>query len=263
MGIAGENSGDSQQRRQSRIMEMILAEGTLRVDTLASELNVSLVTIYRDLATLEGLNLLTRNRGEVSAVTSTLSEMTPSMRAQNNPLAKEAIAEVAAGLISSGNSVMIDDSSTAVPFVRRIARVLPLTVITNSQPVTEILGPVSGMTLIGTGGQFRRWGESYHGAITVSVIRSMHADVCVMSDAAISGLTVCNPYEYVVETKQAMLAAAEKRILLVDSSKFGRRALHTTAMIDAFDVVVVDSETPLDVQRRIRDTGVELLVAQI
>ncbi len=244
-------------------MDMVLAEGTMRVDTLANELNVSLVTVYRDLSAMENLHLLTRNRGEVSAVTSSLSEMTPRMRAQDNTHAKNVIAEVAAGLISSGNSIMIDDSSTTIPFARKIASVLPLTVITNSQLISEILGPIKGVTLIGTGGQYRRWGESFHGSITVSAIRSMHADVCVMSDAAVSKLSICNPYEYVIETKRAMLESSSTRILLADSSKFERRALHTTAPISNFDIVVVDSGTSEETREKLRNAGVKVLVAQL
>lgn len=259
---ASESDGAvTQSYRQSRIVDLVLAEGSLKIEMLAREFGVSSVTIYRDIAKLESLGLISRARGQIFATTSSVSEMPPGMRSQSNPEAKARIAKLAASLISEGNSVMVDDSSTVLPFVKQLLDIKPLTIITNAGEVERMVVPQRGITLISTGGTFSRWGDSFHGPVAVQTINGLHADFCVMSDAAVNGSAVCNPYDYVVETKRAMLAAAQTKILLVDATKFGRRALYTTALLSVFDIVVVDSLTPPSIQDSIKEQGCRLLVA--
>lgn len=252
---------DTQKRRQTRILDLIQTGGAFRVETLADEFEVSLVTMYRDIAHLESIGLVNRDRGEVTAATSSLSEMPPRMRAQHNSKAKEEIARVAAKLIHNGNSLMVDDSSSVIPFIRNVLELRPLTIITNAQAIARMAEPEQGVNVIATGGEYYRWGDSYHGSMTVAAIKSLHADYCVTSDAAVMGTYVCNPYGYVVETKRAMLEAADKRILLVDSTKFTRRALHTTAPLSQFNIVIVDEATTSEDRELIRNQGCELIVA--
>jgi len=64
-----------------------------------------------------------------------------------------------------------------------------------------------------------------------------------------------------VETKRAMFDAAQKRILMMDNTKFERRALHRFAHLSEFDVVIVNQGTPVPILRRMQDLGVNVVVA--
>ena len=68
----------------------------------------------------------------------------------------------------------------------------------------------------------------------------MRADVLFMSTTAISGGVAYQPDQDMAIAKRAMIAAAARRVLLVDHSKFGRVALHRLAPLTAFDLVMTD-----------------------
>ena len=82
-----------------------------------------------------------------------------------------------------------------------------------------------------------------------------------MSDAAVVGNTVCNPYEFVAETKRAMLDVSARSILLVDHTKFERRALHEVVPVSRFDTVVVDAATNPAIVAQLRDEVRQVVVA--
>lgn len=248
-------------RRQSRILERVRANGHMRVEQLASEVGVSTGTIYRDVTKLEQMGLLKRVRGEISAVTSSLSEMTPLMRAEENSEVKTALARCAEKLIPIGSSVFADDSSTVLPLTDLLLARGPITLLTNSVLVSQQGRQQPEATLYWLGGKYVRWADACHGPDTVRMIRSYQADFCVMSDAAVNGRFICNPYSDVVLTKQAMMKASKTRIFLADHTKFTRRALHVMAPLDDFDFIVVDSATPTDTIRYIQDLGPQVLVA--
>ncbi len=247
--------------RRRQIVDYVTADGPIRVEDLAERLNVSIVTVYRDLSKLEELDLVSRSKGEVSPARSSQSEMPTSMRAKLNPAEKRQIARAAANLIERGESIMVDDSSTVLPFLDEIKDYAPLTILTNALSVVRDVGNNPGTTVFMMGGRYRRWTDSFHGPSTVEAIRKVRADVCVMSDAAVCGSSVCNPYEFVAETKRAMLEVSARRILLVDHTKFERRALHEVVPISTFDTVVVDSATDAAIIERLREEVAEVVVA--
>ena len=255
------NRPDQLSGRSRQIVDIVTARGPVRVEELARTLDVSVVTVYRDLAKLENLDLVTRSKGEISPARSSQSEMPTPMRSKLNPREKAEIAVAAAGLIARGESIMVDDSSTVLPFLDQIVDLTPLTIITNALTVVQQVGSNPGTTVFMMGGRYRRWTDSFHGPSTVEAIRKIRADVCVMSDAAVSGSSVCNPYEFVADTKRAMLAVSERKILLADHTKFERRALHEVVPLSAFDTVVVDSQTPIETIKRVRDIVENVVVA--
>lgn len=247
--------------RSRQIINIVTDQGPVRVEELARLLDVSIVTAYRDLAKLEQLELVTRSKGEISPARSSQSEMPTSLRSKLNAPEKNEIAATASQLVTRGESIIVDDSSTVLPFLAAIADLTPLTIITNALTVVQAIGTKPGTTVFMMGGRYRPWTDSFHGPSTVEAIKKIRADVCVMSDAAVCGSSVCNPYEFVADTKRAMLAVAERKVLLADHTKFERRALHEVVPLADFDTVVVDSQTPEATIERLRDEVAEVLIA--
>lgn len=79
--------------------------------------------------------------------------------------------------------------------------------------------------------------------------------------SAIMGDTVFHQSAETVETKRAMFESAEKRFLLMDHTKFERRALYQFAHLREFDAVIVNQGTPVQVLRHLKDLGVNVVVA--
>ncbi len=254
-------NSDQLSARHRLIVQYVTNDGPIRVEELAERLDVSLVTVYRDLAKLEELELLTRSKGEVTPARSSQSEMPVSMRAKLQSSEKEALCREIIPLIKRGESLILDDSSTLQPLYPMLRELTPLTVISNSMTVVQEVGKIAGITVFMMGGQFRRWTDSFHGPTTVEAIERVRADVCLMSDAAICDMATCNPYDFVAETKRAMLRIAKRSILALDHTKFARRALHEVVPISRFDTVIVDSATSSEIVAGLREHVDNVIVA--
>jgi DeoR/GlpR family transcriptional regulator of sugar metabolism len=246
--------------RLAAILDLVGA-GPRTIDEIADAMGVSVMTVYRDVATLEGRGTVHRQRGIVSAAPSRLYEATVTHRMNVNSERKAALAEAAATLVSPGESVVLDDSTTGVHFVRRLDTLAPLTVITNSLAIARELHDAENVTMVMPGGQYVPWAEALVGPVTVDNLRTLRADVAVMSVSAIADDVCYHPDAQLAEVKRAMLASADRSILYVDGTKFGRAALYAFTPVADFDVVVVEHDTDPARLDHLRSLGVEVVVA--
>lgn len=253
-------TSSARQRRLSELADVIYAEGPIRVDELAERFELSAMTIYRDIAELEQAGVVQLDRGQVSAATSSLNESSTEFRLSHNTTAKAALCAAAAAHLRRGMTVMLDDSTTTLRLVDAMTGLTPITVVTNSHMVLRAVSRIAGLDLVVAGGRYRAVTESFYGSTTVAALRGLSADVCVISAAAIDGGVCYHPYEECVDVKRAMLASARKRVLLADSSKFGRRALYVACPVDDFDVVIVDDRVPPAVLADLAERDAELVV---
>ena len=158
---------------------------------------------------------------------------------------------------------MIDDSSTALPMVTELESVYPLTVVTNSMVVGRALAESKTAELVLIGGRYLPWADAFYGSLATSFVEGVRADLCVMSDAAVWGDGVYNPVDVVVELKRAMLRQSSRRVLMVDSTKFERRAWQKTAPLRAFDTILVDGRTKGEHVDMLRAGGAEVVVVPV
>jgi DeoR/GlpR family transcriptional regulator of sugar metabolism len=247
--------------RQLRIAQWVIDEGTVRIEDLAERSGVSLMTVHRDLDVLEAQGLLRKTRGRVTAIASSLFESDSTFRLGQNHAEKEAVARAALGHVEPGQALLLEDSTTGVYLARLLPARAPLTVITNFLALVDQLGRASGITLEVLGGSYAAWCDANMGAATVSTIRRLRADLVIMSTSAITDAVCYHQSQETVAIKEAMLEAAERRILYVDHTKFARRALHALAPLTAFDVVIVDWAVPEEQVDGLRAAGVTVEVA--
>lgn len=265
--MADQVPGDSRQARQiarrQLITEAVMAEGTMRIEDLAERFGISLMTAHRDLDELVSRGLLRKTRGIVSAAPTSLIEASDVYRSTRQASEKRAIAEAAAQFLESGQAIFLDDSTTVLQMAPHIAARVPLTAITNSITLMNELKEMQDVTLLGLGGQFYNWCNAFMGPVTTAEIRRLRADTLFLSMSAITDDMVFHQSSEMVETKRAMFDSAALRILLADSTKFGRRALHAMGKLDEFDVVIVDDGiAPREVER-MRSRGIKVIVAPV
>lgn len=210
------------------------------MDELVREIGVSLMTLYRDIAALEEAGVLTRQRGKVSALASGLHEAGASFRLETNTEAKSEMASHIREHIAPGSSIVLDDSTSAAWVLRALGDVTPLTVITNSLLVARECSARPDVKLLLTGGEYQPWAEAMLGPSALAMLGTIRADYCILSASGLEEGVVYHPYQDVVEVKRAMLRAGRHKILMLDHTKFNRRALHAFAELKEFDTVLVD-----------------------
>lgn len=259
--------GDSRQARQlarrQLIIEAVMAQGAIRIEDITERFGISLMTAHRDIDELAERGLLHKSRGVVSATSTSLVESSDLYRATRQLAEKQAIADVAASYLEPGQAIFLDDSTTVFQMARLLPARAPLTVITNSLTLMSELKDVRDLTLLGLGGQYHNWCNAFMGHMTRNEIARLRADVFFVSMSAIMDDTVFHQSAETVETKRAMFESAQQRILLMDHTKFERRALYRFAHLSEFDVVIVNQGIALPLLRRMKDSGVNVVVANM
>lgn len=257
--------GDSRQARQlarrQLIVEAVMAEGAIRIEEITERYGISLMTAHRDIDELAERGLLHKSRGVVSATSTSLVESSDLYRATRQLEEKQAIAEVAVTYLEPGQAIFLDDSTTVFQMARYLPARTPLTVITNSLTLMNELKNIRDLTLLGLGGQYHNWCNAFMGHMTREEIAGLRANTFFVSMSAIMGDTVFHQSAETVETKRAMFESAEKRFLLMDHTKFERRALYQFAHLREFDAVIVNQGTPVPILRHLKDLGVNVVVA--
>ena len=247
-------------RRQS-MTETVMAEGSVRIEDLAERYGISLMTAHRDLDELVSRGILRKTRGIASAAPTSLIESSDVYRSSRQSIEKRALALAAMRFVEPGQAIFFDDSTTVLQMAPFLPSAVPLTVITNSLTMMNELKGVRDLTLLGLGGQYYNWCNAFMGRMTMHEISQLRADTLFMSMSAITDDIVFHQFLEMVDTKRAMFDSASTRILLADNTKFDRRALHVFSPLTDFDIVIVDDGTPPVHIARMRDKGINVVVA--
>lgn len=250
-------------RRRDEVRQRVLSEGFARVDELARLCDVSVMTIHRDLDALEADGWLTKIRGGATANPSALldagvPERTSALRSE-----KDAIAAVASRLLSQGQTIFLDDSTTALSLVPYLRDHAPITVATNFLPAVVALRGAPGVDLRLLGGEYHHRQDACFGLQTIEAIGRLQADLLFMSTTALTHGRCLHRTEATVGVRRALLAAAARRVLLVDHAKFGRPSPHVLCGVEVFDLVVTDDGIDPQDLAELRATAVEVEVARV
>jgi len=247
--------------RRQQIAEMIMSEGSVRIEDITERFGISLMTAHRDVDELVSRGLFRKSRGIVSAAPTSLIEASDLYRVARQAEEKKLIAEAAAQFVEPGQAIFFDDSTTVLQMVPYLQDKVPLTVITNSLILMNEVRDIKDVTLLGLGGQLYNWCNAFVGGMTIHEIRRLRADVAFISIAAITDDLLFHQSPEMIETKRAMLECAAKRVLLTDHTKFERRALHNFGALNDFDVVIVDDKTPHEHIERMQSMDINVVVA--
>lgn len=258
--VAGNGRGKPA-ARQRNVAEVVLRSGSITAAELAEMFDVSLMTVHRDLDELERQGVVRKFRGGVTAQPSSVFESHVSFRMSHASSIKEAIAREARAMVEPGMAVMLDDSTSALAVARLLGDVTPLTVITNFVELLRLATTWRDTRVISLGGEYNAAHDSYLGVPCIEALGTLRADLLFASVSTVSGGYVYHQEQEIVLVKRAMMAAATRRVLLVDSTKLGRVALHRLAPLSDFDVVITDAGADPDVLRELREDRIELIVA--
>lgn len=250
----------STQRRES-IRDRVIEAGFVRNEDLAAAFGVTVMTIHRDLNVLEAQGWLRKVRGGAQVDTSALVDTTVRHRLTEKVAEKQAIARCALQYTGEAGVVMIDDSTTALELVRLLPGRGPLTVITNFLMAINRLTEAADIQLIALGGSYNATYDAFHGLHVREAVSRLRADVAFMSTTAIIDGYLFHKSDETIPIRHAMMAAAARKVLLVDHSKFRRRATHQLAALTDFDAVIVDAGIAERELGAMRERGVHVEVA--
>lgn len=241
-------------------MAAVFAKGTVLTRELAAQLGVSEVTIRNDFEGLERQGRVARVHGGV-----TMSE-TPLMgfdaRSTQNVEAKQRIAKAAAQLVHDGSTVILDSGTTVFELARQLPPVNDLVVLTPGINIALALMDVDGTHVRLLGGRVVPRIAATVGSSKQQGLDGEIAHIAFLGAGAIdSDHDVVEGSLDIAESKRTLAGAARRRVLLADASKWFAFDRHKVMNVADFDTVVTDDAMPEEIQKAVRDTGVELVVA--
>jgi DeoR/GlpR family transcriptional regulator of sugar metabolism len=253
--------------RLDEILSEIQRKGVLTIAELAAYLNVSEITVRRDLDELHEAGALERVRGGARPLSSHGQEPPVVQRETSQISEKREIAAVAAELIVDGDVIGLESGSTTLEIARCIARKSwkRLTVITNSFTITQELIRVPGIQLVFIGGVVLVDEMGTFGVLAAEFIRKIRIDKLFMGCRGIDpefGISNDLQAEQEVETMQALVAASLRMICVTDYSKFGKTFLIQSIPVTKIDTLITDHGTPKHYVEKFRKQDIQVLLPQ-
>ncbi|WP_432011324.1 DeoR/GlpR family DNA-binding transcription regulator [Streptomyces sp. HD1123-B1] len=246
-----------EERRQA-VLRHVVERGEIRIDDLASRFDVSLMTMHRDLDDLAARHLLRKERGRAVAFPALTMETATRFRESARLAAKNALCAAVADRITPGTTLLLDDSTTLYPLADVLASVGQLTVVTNSVGLAQRLGGAPEVDITLLGGRYNSEFNCCTGPDVVGALSRIRADLALTSATAILEGRLFHPLREYAEIKEAMLASANRSLLLADHSKFGRTATYAYGTAAVYDGVLTDTATADEEIAAIRGLGVRV-----
>lgn len=250
--------------RKDKILVYLRDRSSATVTELSELCEVSEVTIRQDLNQLAVEGLLVRTRGGAILSTRANSDFTFTARAAVNADIKQRIGEMAATFVQSGDSVVIDASTTGLYVARALAQRYELedvTVITNGvHTALELSNRLDIHTFL-TGGHLRSSSVSLAGSFAWDMLGKIYATVGFLGARGLTvqhGLTEANMQEG--DVKRRMCERCQEIIVVADSSKFGQVALVPFGKLTDAHRIITDHPASGEIIGHIRQLGVDVIV---
>ncbi len=225
--------------RHQRIYDILKRQGTATVEQLKKELYASDATIRRDLTKMEQDGLLVRIWGGAMLKNSPDGDPPAFLRSTENVVAKQKIASAALKLVQENSSIFLMSGTTVLQFAKLLHGMQGLTAITTSLDIVNELNKSASIKVICCGGELYEHYD-FTGALTANTLEQFHADYFITSCSGITAEGCTSQDASRVEIMRRMRKNSEKMILLIDSSKVGKKHVYKWLNFDQIDYVVMD-----------------------
>jgi DeoR family deoxyribose operon repressor len=245
------------QDRISRILQTLSETRGTSVRELSRLLQVSEMTIRRDLELLSG-----DSKVRLLHAAALPADSAPAGSARGQSSAEKVrIGQKAASLIEAGDIVVVDAGSTTEVLTRAIPAELPVTILCFALNILQEAVRGTARSVVFAGGELRGNSLVFASPEGISLLRRYRATKAFLSAGAVStrlGVTCTDPGE--AELKKVVMGCSQTRILLADSRKFGGVKPSWFADLSDFDAVVTDSGIALEYVEILRELGIALHV---
>jgi DeoR family transcriptional regulator, aga operon transcriptional repressor len=256
-----QSSTSSLAERHQYILSKLKKEGKVNVLELCDHLNVSSVTIRKDLKLLEDKNLLFRTHGGGTMTNPYTVDRHVSEKEKIRSSEKTDIGTFAASLIEPNDCIIIASGTTVLSLARNIKPKGNLTVITAALNVATELNLHPEIEILVLGGILRKSSASATGSYAEKIVEDFSCSKLFLGVDGIDiefGLTTTHVME--AQLNRKMIGAAQKTIVLADSSKFGKRGFGRICGLDEVEQVITDKGVSDHIVETLKGMGIEVTI---
>lgn len=247
--------------RHQLILQRLQKEGHVAVLDLCKDLDVSSVTIRKDLKLLEDKNLLFRTHGGATLNNPYTADKPVNEKEKLQSAEKLRIAQAAAATIEPADSIIIASGTSVLALAKAIQPRESLTVITSALNVALELIKHPQIEVVQLGGSVRQSSSSITGPYAQNVLADFYCSKVFLGVDGIDtevGLTTTSVTE--AHLNRQMIAASQKVIVLSDSTKFGRRGIGRICGIEDVNQVITDKGIPDHYVNHLESMGIEVTI---
>ncbi|WP_421211966.1 DeoR/GlpR family DNA-binding transcription regulator [Aeromonas enteropelogenes] len=248
--------------RLEKIMNFLKGHNLVTVDQLVAATEASPATIRRDLIKLDREGVISRTHGGVTLNRFIPSQPTTHEKMQWNLAEKQEIAYAAASLVKAGDSIVLDAGTTMIELARQLTH-LPLRVITSDLHIALFLSEFKQIEVTIIGGRIDDSSQSCVGEHGRRLLQNTWPDIAFVSCNAWDmekGIT--SPTEEKSALKYDLIANAKRRVLLADSSKYGKWSLFRIAPLESLTDIVTDSRLDSDTIHALNQLPAHLILTE-
>lgn len=227
--------------RRRYILEALSAKGVISLKDTAKQLGVAEITARRDFEKLEGEGKLKRVQGGAAFLDDPDgAELTMSGKLPKNMREKEAVALIAASLVSDGDSVFIDGGTTMLPLAMLLVK-KDIRIVTHNMLIFEKIRKATARIILIGGEYFPHYSMNL-GPIAQEMLKQFYFDKAFFG---CSGVDVAQKMVYTTEPesmhmKRIAMQNSKQNHLLIDSSKFEKRGFLKLSDTDDFTSIFTD-----------------------
>lgn len=242
--------------RASALVDILRRDGRILVADAAVRFGTAEMTIRRDLDQLVERGVARRVRGGAVSTLMRGDELPYSMRTIESTTTKKKLGQAVAELIGDGEAVALDSGTTTFEVARALSG-RRMTIMPLSLHVASALASDADTRLILPGGEVRMGELTMTGPLALASISALRFDTAVLGCCGVTDSGDVTAYDLGdCAVKQAIGAAATRRILVLDGSKFGRSAMAVVGPVTTYDIVVTDSTAPPAMLARLKENGI-------
>ncbi|OQY34772.1 MAG: hypothetical protein B6241_03575 [Spirochaetaceae bacterium 4572_59] len=253
------------QDRVNKIIDLIRESKSLSIRQLAEILNVSIMTIRRDIEEILKDSELQMIRGmflynpqKEAEESSPYSVISASTEFQD---AKQRIAEEAIKMISPDDHILIDAGSTTEFLAKKLPVDMKINVVCFSLNILNIILAKNMLSITLPGGRYHSSSMMFESREGIELIKKTRVNKAFISASGMNlrlGATCSAEFER--DLKRSALDSAFTRVLLLDSSKFKRVQSLYFADLSDFDTIITDCDIPEDIEGEIRERGIDIRI---
>jgi DeoR family transcriptional regulator of aga operon len=248
--------------RHELILQKLQEDGRVSIQDLSDEMQVSGVTIRKDLKLLEDKNLLFRTHGGGSISNPYKTEKHINEKELIRVKEKQQIAKAALKLIGENDSIAIGSGTTVFELARLLHPSKHLTVITPALKVALELCNRPNVDVLQLGGMIRANSSSVAGFFAENILEDISCGVLFLGVDGIDidfGLSITNLAETSLDQK--MMETAQIIVIMADSTKFGQRGLGRICSLDQVQYIVTDEGVSSGTVKQLEERGIKLIIA--
>ncbi len=162
----------------------------------------------------------------------------------------------------AGDAVVLDAGTTMMELAKCLTH-LPLRVITVDLHIALFLAEFRQIEVTIVGGRIDDSSQSCIGEHGRKLLRSVYPNIAFMSCNSWGVKTgVTTPTEDKAGLKQEIIANAQRKVLLADSSKYGAHSLFNVVPLERFNDVITDVNLPPSAQVELKGRAFALTLVQ-